>query len=65
MKDKALRVRDGVIGAAIIASVTLGFTVNPAWFWLTGVIGVLLTASAVFGICFLYSFLGQCGLKNK
>ena len=65
MQDKALRVRDGVVGSAVLVTVLLGVNVSPAWFWLTGLIGVLLVASAFFGVCFLYSFLGKCGLKNK
>ncbi|MBP9865574.1 MAG: DUF2892 domain-containing protein [Candidatus Omnitrophica bacterium] len=67
MKDKELRIRDGVVGAAILGSVMLGFKVSPVWFWLTGVIGILLIASAVFGVCLLYQFLngGQCGLKKE
>ncbi len=67
MKDKALRIRDGVVGVSILVSVILGFKVSPAWFWLTAVIGALLTASAVFGVCFLYQFLsgGQCKLKKE
>ena len=65
MKDKALRIRDGVVGAAILVSVVLGFKVSPSWFWLTGAIGALLMASALFGVCFLYQFLGQCGLSPR
>lgn len=67
MKDKAARIRDGVVGAAIVLSVALGFKVSPVWFWFTGAIGVLLMASAIFGVCFLYQFLsgGQCKLKKE
>ncbi len=65
MINETLRIRDAIVGAAIMLTVTLGFKANPAWFWVTGAIGVLLVASACSGICFLYSFLGQCGLKKK
>jgi len=67
MKDKSLRIRDGVVGVAILGSVILGFKVSPAWFWFTGVIGVLLIVSGIFGVCFLYQFLngGSCGLKKE
>lgn len=65
MTDKTLRMRDGIVGAAVALCVVLGFKVNPAWFWAAGAIGVLLMASACFGVCFLYSFLGgQCHLKQ-
>lgn len=67
MKDKALRMRDGVIGAVLVLTTFFGFKVSPLWFWLTGVTGVLLIASALFGVCFLYQFLngGSCGLKDR
>jgi hypothetical protein len=67
MKDKALRLRDGVIGLTILVSTVLGFKVSPAWFGLTAVIGILLAASGIFGVCFLYQFLngGQCGLNSR
>ena len=65
MTDNTLRMRDGIVGVAVTLTVVLGFKVNPAWFWVTGAIGILLMASAFSGICFLYNFLGQCALKKK
>ena len=65
MTDQTLRIRDGVVGAAVVLSVTLGFKVSVGWFWLTGLIGVLMIASAVSGICFLHRFIGHCSLRDK
>ena len=64
MTDKTLRIRDGIVGAAIMLTVALGLKVHSGWFWVTGGIGFLLIASAFSGICFLYSFLGKCNLKS-
>lgn len=65
MTDKAWRVRDGIAGGVVVVTAILGGTVNPAWLWITGLAGVLLILSGCFGVCFLHSFLGKCGLKNK
>jgi len=67
MKDKSTRIRDGIVGAVIVFTTFLGFKVSPLWFWLNGVVGVLLIASGIFGVCFLYQFLngGSCGLKKE
>jgi len=65
MEDKVLRVRDGITGAAVLGSVVLGFKINALWFLLTGLIGALLVLSAGFGVCFLYSFLGQCRMRKN
>jgi len=37
--DRELRVHDGIIGAIILASVAVGMTVDPVWFWLAAAQG--------------------------
>jgi len=65
MADQTQRIRDGIIGVAVVLSVVLGFKVHTGWFWITGLIGVLMIASAFSGICFLHRFIGQCAMKSK
>ena len=49
--DLELKVHDGIIGAVTLLSVVAGLMVNPAWFWLAGVIGVVMISSAFTGFC--------------
>lgn len=65
MADQTLRIRDGIVGAAVVLSVALGFKVHAGWFWVTGLIGILMIASAFSGICFLHRFIGRCSVRNK
>lgn len=48
------KVHDGIVGAVIVASVVLGYLVNPLWYWVPLVLGVVLIQSAFTGFCPLY-----------
>ncbi len=47
--DLELKVHDGIIGAVTLLSVIAGSMVNPVWFWLAGMIGVVMISSAFTG----------------
>ena len=63
VSDKTRKIHDGIAGAVIVAGVLLGFNVAPAWFWLSGVIGIAMVISAFTGFCPVYFILGKCGMK--
>ena len=46
--DLELKVHDGIVGALIL-SVVAGMTINPAGYWLAGVISVAMIQSAFTG----------------
>ena len=54
-----IKIHDGIVGAVILGSVVLGMKVNPAWFYVAGVIGVLMIASAFTGFCPVYYLLNK------
>lgn len=58
MKTK-IKIHDGIVGAVIFASVTLGITVHPAWLYVAGVIGALMVSSAFTGFCPVYFVLNK------
>lgn len=47
----------------VLASLTLGLTISPWWFALTGFVGVNLIQSAFTGFCPAASLLRKLGLK--
>jgi hypothetical protein len=57
--DAELKVHDGIIGAFTLATVVAGVMVNPAWFWLTGLTGVVMFSSAFTGFCPLHFLLSK------
>ncbi len=57
--DLELKVHDGIIGAVTLLSVVAGSMVNPVWFLLAGVIGVVMISSAVTGFCPLHFVLSK------
>jgi hypothetical protein len=57
--DRELRVHDGIVGAIILLSVVAGMTVNPAWYWLAGVISAAMIQSAFTGFCPVHFVLGK------
>jgi hypothetical protein len=57
--DLELKVHDGIIGAVTLLSVVAGSMLNPAWFWLAGVIGIVMFSSAFTGFCPLHFVLSK------
>ena len=57
--DRELKVHDGIIGAATLLSVVAGSMVDPLWFWLACVIGVIMLSSAFTGFCPLHFVLSK------
>ena len=57
--DLELKVHDGIIGAVTLLSVVAGSMINPVWFWLAGVIGVVMISSAFTGFCPLHFLLSK------
>jgi len=57
--DAELKVHDGIIGAVTLSSVVAGVMVNPAFFWLAGVIGAVMLSSAFTGFCPLHFLLSK------
>ena len=62
--NKKRRVHDGIVGTVIAAGVGLGIWVNPVWFWLPGVIGVLMIQSSFTGFCPVYYTLDKLGVPE-
>jgi hypothetical protein len=58
------KIHDGIVGVVITIGVALGFYANPSWFWLPGIIGVLMIQSAFTGFCPVYFLLGKYGLSE-
>ena len=50
--DLELKIHDGIIGAIILLSVVAGVMVSPVWFWLAGVIGVLISIALLIYLAF-------------
>ena len=57
--DLELKVHDGIVGAFTLSSVIAGVMVDPAWFWLAGVIGAVMISSAFTGFCPLHFLLSK------
>ena len=55
--DLELKVHDGIIGVVNLLSVGAGVAVDPAWFWLSGVVSVAMVSSAFTGFCPLHFLL--------
>ena len=58
MKTK-IKIHDGIVGAIILASVTLGITVSTTWLYLAGGISALMISSAFTGFCPVYFVLNK------
>lgn len=65
MPEKTRKVHDAIAGAAVTLGVVLGFQVAPVWFWLSGIVGVLMIQSAFTGFCPVYFILGKLGMPCK
>ncbi len=53
MKNK-IKIHDGIVGAVILLSVVLAYTVDAQWLILAGVVAVLIISSAFTGFCPVY-----------
>lgn len=51
-------------GVFVLASLALGFWVNPAWFLFTGFVGLNLLQSSFTNICPLERILGRLGVMG-
>lgn len=65
MPEKTRKIHDGIVGAVILLSVVLGFKVGTDWFYLAGVISVLMIVSAFTGFCPVYFLLSKLGFPCK
>ena len=64
MDKKTVRIHDGIVGALIVVETILGFQAGAVWFWLPGLVGVLMIVSAFTGFCPVYKIMGLCGFKS-
>ncbi|MDA8128287.1 MAG: DUF2892 domain-containing protein [Betaproteobacteria bacterium] len=53
-----------VAGLVVLISIALAHFVNPAWLWLTTLVGVNLAQSGVTGFCPLAFMLKRTGVKE-
>lgn len=60
--NRKRRVHDGIVGTIIAGGVALGMWVNPAWFWLPGIIGLAMVQSMFTGFCPVYYTLDKLGV---
>lgn len=54
-----------VSGAIVLGSLLLGIYQNPAWFWLTGVMGAHLMQASFTGLCPVVMLLKSWGMPSK
>jgi len=59
--DRALRL---IAGAFVVASVLLGMTVHPGFYWFTAFVGLNLFQSAFTNWCPMMVILRRAGLKG-
>lgn len=60
--NAALRLMAGVV---VLVSLALGFYINPAWYYLTGFVGLNLLQSAFTGWCPAVFIFSKMGLKSE
>ncbi len=58
MKTK-IKIHDGIVGAIILISTVLAFTVNLKWLYVPGVISALMVSRAFTGFCPVYFVLNR------
>jgi len=58
MKNK-IKVHDGIVGAIILLSIILAYTVDSRWAMLAGAVSVLMVISAFTGFCPVYFVLNK------
>ncbi len=52
-------------GVFIVTSVTLGFALDPRWFYISGFVGLMLTIFALTGFCPLSIILHALGARER
>jgi len=52
-------------GMFVLGSVVLGFTVNPGWFYFSGLVGAMLTIFALTGFCPMSIILHALGARER
>jgi hypothetical protein len=60
--ERILRLLAGVF---VAGSVALGFAVNPAWFYFSGFVGIMLTIFALTGFCPMSIILYAFGARER
>lgn len=58
------KLHDGIVGAVITAGVYLGYSVDPMWLWVPGILGATLLQSGITGFCPLYFILDRCPMET-
>lgn len=65
MSEKTRKIHDAIVGILIVLGTVLGFKVAVIWFWLPGLVGLLMIQSAFTGFCPVYFILGKCAMSCK
>ena len=60
--ERLIRLMAGIF---IVASVALGFTVSPKWFYFSGFVGLMLTIFALTGFCPMSIILYALGARER
>ncbi len=58
------KLHDGIVGAVITVGVWLGYSSDPMWLWLPGILGATLLQSGLTGFCPLYFILDRCPMET-
>ncbi|MCE9575956.1 MAG: DUF2892 domain-containing protein [Deltaproteobacteria bacterium] len=56
---KQIKIHDGVVGALVLASVALGWFVDPRWLALTALTALVMISSAFTGFCPVHYTVGK------
>ena len=59
MTNKKRRIHDGIAGAVLTIGTWLGYTIDPAWLLIPGILGLTLLQSAFTGFCPFYYILDK------
>ncbi len=59
MANKKRRIHDGIAGAVLTLGTWLGYSMDPAWLLVPGILGVTLLQSAFTGFCPVYYILDK------
>lgn len=59
--DRYLRM---IAGAFVLASLAMGYFVNPLWYWFTAFVGLNLFQSAFTNWCPMMTFLKKLGVRT-
>lgn len=59
------KIHDGIVGAVITIGTWLGYSQDPVWLWVPGILGATLLQSGITGFCPLYFILDRCPLESQ